>query len=212
MKLNKKLIFMMTTLAIVGLSLVGCGQKHTENKVESTITIEEGSVENTDEQPADKEEVVEQEEEAAEQVEEEVVEQVEEEGYIGEKDPTPSDEIYFTVTNGLEEMASMTADEAMLKDAYGIDSELLSSYRVEMGMNRARVSELAVFELKDEKDIDKVKEGIAKRQQDLEKQWESYLEDQYELVKNSQIIVKGNIILYVVSLDADQIVEQFDMI
>lgn len=206
MKLNKKLIVMMTTLAFVGLSLVGCGQRHTENKVEDAIAIEEGSEENTNEQPIEEEAT--NQEEATDQ-DEEVVESVEE-GYIGEKDPTPSDEVYFTVTNDLDEVLSMTADEAMLKDAYGIDEQVLSSYRVEMGMNRARVWELAVFEVKEDKDIDKVKEGIAKRQQDLEKQWESYLEDQYELVKKSQTIVKGNMILYVVSPDADQIVGQFD--
>ena len=196
----------MTTLAFVGLSLVGCGQRHTENKVEDAIAIEEGSEENTNEQPIEEEAT--NQEEATDQ-DEEVVESVEE-GYIGEKDPTPSDEVYFTVTNDLDEVLSMTADEAMLKDAYGIDEQVLSSYRVEMGMNRARVWELAVFEVKEDKDIDKVKEGIAKRQQDLEKQWESYLEDQYELVKKSQTIVKGNMILYVVSPDADQIVGQFD--
>lgn len=209
MKMNKKFLMMMT-LAAMSLTFVGCDQTVIENKPETIIT-EEGSDAVSEE--AVSEEVTEETMEIEQTDEtEEAVEEVVEEGYIGEKDPTPSDEVYFTITNGLPEAMSMTADDDMLKDAYGIDPEILASHRVEVGTNRAKVFELAVFEVKDASDIEKVKEGIAKRGKDLEAQWGSYLEDQLELVKNAQTVVNGNRVLYVVSYDAGAIVEAFNSI
>lgn len=213
MKLNKKLFMMIMAAALVGTAFVGCGKEETPVATEQVSTeekndeVQQEEIEETEEEET-KQEVVQDVTEEQEEMTEEIV--ADEEVGMGEKDPTPSDEAYFVATNGLDGAMNMTADEEMLVDAYGIDPTILASYRVEMGMNRAAVSEIAVFEVKDEAGIAKVKEGIAKRQKALEEQWESYLEDQYELVKNAQTVINGNMILYVISSDQAQIVEQFN--
>ena len=210
MKLNKKLFMMILTAALVGTTFVGCG-KNEQPVVEGEVSTEEKNEEVQNEevqQEQTQQDIAQDPNEEQAEITEGIAEEVE--VGMGEKDPTPSDEAYFVATNGLEVSMSMTADDVMLADAYGIDPEILASYRVEMGMNRAAVSEIAVFELKDEAGIEKVKEGIANRQKALEEQWESYLEEQYELVKNAQTVMNGNMILYVISRDSAQIVEQFN--
>lgn len=215
---------MIMATALIGATFVGCGkneqsasteQVSTEGKKDDVQQEEREEVEEGEKEEAKEEIKAETEQEGTQGAtgeQEEMIEEIieNEEAGMGEKDPTPSDEAYYVATNGLEESMSMTADANMLADAYGLDAKMLASYRVEMGMNRAAVSEIAVFEVKDEAGIEKVKEGISKRQEALEKQWESYLEEQYKLVKNAQTVINGNMILYVIGNDQAQIIEQFN--
>ena len=213
MKLNKKLFMMIMATVLVGATFVGCGKNE-----QPAATEQVGTEEKKDEVQQEEVKEPEEEETAQEGVQDTTNEQEEmieesvenEEVEMGGKDPTPSDEAYYVATTDLEEAMSMTADDEMLADAYGLAAKTLASYRVEMGMNRAAVSEIAVFEVKDEAGIEKVKEGIAKRQETLEKQWESYLEEQYKLVKNAQTVINGNMILYVIDNEQAQIIEQFN--
>ena len=132
-----------------------------------------------------------------------------EEGVIGTQDPTVSQETYFVIVDGLELAKGAPMDEQMFKDTYGIDPDILISYYVHMPMMNVQATEVAVFEVKNEVDVDLVVEGIHKRQQALEAQWQSYLPDQYELVKNYKVEVRGKMVLFVISEEANQIVNQF---
>lgn len=199
MKINKKLLALMMTFVIGGTVLTGCGQK---TQTEDT-TVEQGVENNTE----DNTEVSEN-DTTVENTEEEV-EQNTDESFSAE-DPTVSKETFFVVTDGLELPATVDMPEEMFADTYGIDTGLLESYSVNMPMMNVTATEIAVFEVKDEASIDAVKAGIEKRQKALEEQWQSYLPEQLELVQNYKVAVKGNLVLFVISEHADQIVENFE--
>lgn len=199
MKINKKLLALMMTFVIGGTVLTGCGQK-TQN--------EGTNVEQSTENNAEDNGQVSEEEIVNENTEEEV-EQNPDESFSAE-DPTVSKETFFVITDGLELPATVDMPEEMFADTYGIDTGLLESYSVNMPMMNVAATEIAVFEAKDEASIDAIKAGIEKRQKALEEQWQSYLPAQLELVQNYKVAVKGNLVLFVISEYADQIVENFE--
>lgn len=198
MKINRKLVALMMTFVIGGVVLTGCGQKTNDKPATEQGTANESENENTDV-------------EGENQVEENEATntEVEVENY-GEQDPSVAKETIFVITDGIETVANADMTEEMFADTYGIDTSLLASYSVQMPMMNVHAEEIAVFEVKDEKDIDAVKAGIEKRQKALEEQWSRYLPEQYELVKASKTVVKGNLVLYVVSAEADQMVAKFE--
>lgn len=194
MKINKKLLAVMMTLVIGSAALTGCGQKTTENVQPSESPIIEETI------PTETPVV----DENGPSVDENTGE------VIGEVDPTPAQETYFVAVDGIEMPMGMAMDSTMFADTYGIDTNLLNSYYVQIPMMNVHATEVAVFELKDAKDADKVMAGIEKRQQALVDQWKSYLPDQLELVENYKTAQKDNMILFVISSEADQIVAQFE--
>ena len=198
MKINKKLLALMMTVVIGGTVLTGCGAK-TQNE---NTQVEQG-VENTTEDI-----VSVPEDNAGEQGQEEIVETPDQS--FSAEDPTVSKETFFVITDGLELPATMDMPAEMFADTYGIDPALLESYSVNMPLMNVKATEIAVFEVKDEANIDAVKAGIEKRQKALAEQWQSYLPDQYELVENYKVAVKGNLVLFVISEEADQIVANFE--
>lgn len=135
---------------------------------------------------------------------------VNEEGVYGEVDPSPSQELYYVLTDGLELPASMNMDPAILKDTYEIDADTLASYVAYMPLANVIATEISIFELNEGISAEEVKTGIQKRVDSLLEQWERYLPAQYELVQNHKIVEKDNYILFVVSEYADTIVERFE--
>ena len=194
MKINKKLLAVMMTLVIGSAALTGCGQK-TEEQVQPTETpiVEEVTPTET---PVVDENIPGVDENTGE--------------VTGEVDPTPAQETYFVAVDGIEMPAGMAMDSTMFADTYSIDTNLLNSYYVQVPMMNVHATEVAVFELKDAKDADKVMACIEKRQKALVDQWKSYLPDQLELVENYKTAQKDNMILFVISPEADQIVKQFE--
>ena len=188
MKINKKLLAVIMTLVIGSAALTGCGQKTEQPSVTPTESPAVDEVTPTETPVVD--------ENAGE--------------VTGETDPTPAQETYFVAVDGIEMPAGMAMDNTMFADTYGIDTSLLNSYYVQMPMMNVHATEVAVFELKDAKDADKVMAGIEKRQKALVDQWKSYLPDQLELVENYKTAQKDNMILFVISPEADEIVQKFE--
>ncbi len=182
----------MMTFVIGGAVLTGCGQ---QAPAENT-NVEQG----TDHEAEVSDENA---------VEDSLVEENTDESFSAE-DPSVSKETFFVVTDGLELPKSMDMPEETFADTYGIDTELLASYSVNMPMMNVHATEIAVFEVKDAANIEAVKAGIEKRQKALEEQWQSYLPEQLELVQNYKVAVKDNLVLFVISEHADQIVANFE--
>lgn len=119
-------------------------------------------------------------------------------------------EVVVKIVEGLEMPSAMTMDAQMLADVYGIDSAILESFQVKMPMMVVHASEVAVFELKDVNDAQKILDGINKRYEGLYNTWSTYLPDQFELVKNYKVVQKGKYILFAISGDVDTIVANFN--
>ena len=110
----------------------------------------------------------------------------------------------------VEQPALVDMTEEMVKDMYYLDPALLEQFTAKMPMMNVKTNEIAIMKVKAAEDIATVEEGIKKRAADVQKQFESYLPDQYENAKNYKIVVKDNYVLFVISESADSIIEQFN--
>ncbi|OBZ13804.1 DUF4358 domain-containing protein [Bacillus sp. FJAT-26390] len=105
-------------------------------------------------------------------------------------------------------LVEMTGD--MVKQMYYIDPALLEEYTIMSPMMNVKTNEVAVFKVKDAKDVAAVEDGIKKRAADVQKQFETYLQDQYENAKNYKLVSKGNYVFFVISDQPDKFVTEFD--
>mgnify|MGYP005773834947 CR=1 FL=1 len=125
---------------------------------------------------------------------------------------TPESSAVQSVWNDISalELPGMIAlDDTQLSDMYGISASDLEEYVCMIPMMAVHATEFFVAEVKDGK-MDAVKEGIAKRQADLQAQWSQYLPEQLELVENYQLVTSGNYILFAISEQADAAVTAFN--
>lgn len=91
----------------------------------------------------------------------------------------------------------MDGDKDALMQYYGINADDLDEYVLKLPMINVRADEYFMAKVKDGK-MEDVKKGIDKRKADLETQWQQYLPDVYEQVKNAKTVEVGNYILFVV--------------
>ncbi|WP_169089955.1 DUF4358 domain-containing protein [Paenibacillus sp. PL91] len=105
-------------------------------------------------------------------------------------------------------LVEMTGD--MVKQMYDIDPALLEEYTIMSPMMNIKTNEVAIFKVKDAKDAAAVEEGVEKRAADVQKTFETYLQDQYENAKNYKLVTKGNYVFFVISEQADKLVTEFD--
>lgn len=102
---------------------------------------------------------------------------------------------------------SFTADDVALN--YGIGSSSMAEFVGKMPMMSVKATEYLVVKAADGQ-VDAVKNGMLKRQADLDAQWKQYLPEQYELVKNYKLVANGNYVLFVIGDNADGAVETFN--
>ncbi len=129
---------------------------------------------------------------------------------IGEVDPTIAQEIVYVSTNGIELPEGGAMSKDMFAKTYGISTEGLNSYYIHIPIKSSYATEIAVFEVKDDVTKKAVLKGIEKRQQGLLAQFKNGDVAEFNLVENYRIAEKGNTVIFVVSKQADKIVEQFN--
>ena len=213
--MNRRFLTTMMAIALGSMVLVGCttskenvpANEEIETVVDdSTVDIEDETENEVEEIEVDEEGVETEEEEESIEVDTEVDET---EGVYGEVDPSVAQEMLYVITDGIELPARVNMDITMFKDTYGITTNHLSSYVVSTPMMNVHATEIAVFEVVDENGRKAVKEGIEKRVEALKAQWGNYLPEQYELVKNYKVVDNGNFVLFVISEQADVIINKF---
>ncbi|MFD0960443.1 DUF4358 domain-containing protein [Paenibacillus chungangensis] len=118
-------------------------------------------------------------------------------------------EVIDAILAQVEQPAQISLEGEQVKDFYHIDPALLEDYTIKIPMMNVKTNELALLKVKNEADIQAVVEGIEKRAENVQKQFETYLQDQYENAKNYKVETKGNYVLFVISEEADKMVEQF---
>ena len=77
-------------------------------------------------------------------------------------------------------------------------------------MMNVKTNEIAILKVKDEKDIPKAESAVKQRAENVKKQFETYLPDQYENAKNYKLMTKGKYVLFVISEDADKLVNVYN--
>lgn len=228
--MNKKFLVAMMAMVLGGTLLAGCATSKENTSVnQETVVTEENATqveaedkENEDEKSIENTGNTENTGSAENTTEDEIgettevdvegaVEDIEVEEVYGEVDPSVAQEMLFVITDGIELPKRMNMDATMFQDTYGIATNHLSSYVVSMPTMNVHATEIAVFEVVDENARAAVKAGIEKRVKALTEQWQSYLPDQYELVKNYKVVDKGNLVLFVISGEADAIISKFEV-
>lgn len=102
----------------------------------------------------------------------------------------------------------MELDAETMNFLYGIDANLLEGFVAKLPMMNVHATELFVAQVKDG-NMDTVKAAIDKRLSDLSAQWEHYLADQYELVKNAKVVTVGNYVLMCIGHEAEAAANAF---
>lgn len=103
----------------------------------------------------------------------------------------------------------MSLSESDISSSYGIDASSMSSYAGKMPLINVKATEYLVVKAASGK-VETVKNGMKKRQADLDAQWKQYLPEQYELVKNYKLVSNGDYVLFVISENADAAVDAFN--
>lgn len=103
-------------------------------------------------------------------------------------------------------VGNLPKDETLKKNYY-INPEDVAEAEIRTAMMNVKSNELAIIKVKDSSKVEDVKKSVEKRGEDLDKQWSSYLPDQYELVKNRKIKAIGNYVILIIDKEAEQIEE-----
>lgn len=121
----------------------------------------------------------------------------------------PIADVAAKVEGAMGELPSMMdLDAETVSFLYGIDANLLDGFVAKLPMMNVHATEFFVAQVKDG-NMDAVKAGIANRLVTLEQQWEHYLADQYELVKNAKVVTSGNYILLCIGHEAEAAANAF---
>ncbi|KOS69086.1 hypothetical protein AEA09_11385 [Lysinibacillus contaminans] len=110
----------------------------------------------------------------------------------------------------VEQPDLMELSEEEMQNLYNIDPAKLEDFSVRVPMMNVKTNEIAIFKVKDEKDVADVEAAAKQRAENVMKQFEQYLPDQYENAKNHKIVVKGNYVLLVISDRADELIKVYD--
>ncbi|QDQ02163.1 DUF4358 domain-containing protein [Lysinibacillus fusiformis] len=110
----------------------------------------------------------------------------------------------------VEQPAQMELSAEEFRNLYNIDPDKLEDYSVRVPMMNVKTNEIAILKVKDAKDVAEVEAAAKQRAENVMKQFEQYLPDQYENAKNYKLITKGNYVLLVISDSADELIKVYD--
>lgn len=99
-------------------------------------------------------------------------------------------------------------DDDLLTALYGLQAGDLVEYIGKIPAMNVQATEFFIAQVQPGK-MDTIKAGILKRQADLQAEWEQYLPEQLELVKNYKLVTNGDYVLFAVSPEADAAANAF---
>lgn len=119
-------------------------------------------------------------------------------------------EMVDSVLKQIEQPALMELQADMVKDLYHMDPALLDQFTIMTPLMNVKTNEIAVLKVKDAKDIAAVEAAVKQRAADVQKQFETYLPDQYDNAKNYKLVAKGNYIIFIISESAADLEKAFE--
>lgn len=127
-----------------------------------------------------------------------------------EKDVAP--ETLLETVKGVAQMDEVfKIEDEIASELYdNLDLSLLEAYSFNIPMINVKSAEITILKVKNAEDINTVKAAVEVRRENVLKTWEHYLPDQYEQVQQSQIVVNGRYIMFIVAPDVEQRVAAFN--
>ncbi|WP_236913510.1 DUF4358 domain-containing protein [Clostridium sp. Cult2] len=101
-------------------------------------------------------------------------------------------------------------DSDRLEKLYDIDNDDLEEFILYTPKTNIQANEIAIFKVKDSKEIDDITEKITERIEVQSTNFKDYLPEEYYLIENHVLKAKGNFILYAISEEVETIEEIFD--
>ncbi|REK71533.1 DUF4358 domain-containing protein [Paenibacillus paeoniae] len=116
------------------------------------------------------------------------------------------------ITADLEFVGQVTVEEAMVPDFYNdIDpNSLLEEGVFQQASFMISASEFSVVKLKSPDHYNTIKEAFEFRAAAVQKTFEEYLPDQYELAKDYKIVQNGHYVLFCISSKQDEVLDIFN--
>ena len=114
------------------------------------------------------------------------------------------------VLKQIEQPALMELEADGVQQLYHFDPALLEQYTIRTPLMNIKTNEIAILKVKESKDIAAIETAVKQRAADVQKQFETYLPDQYENAKNYKLITKGKYVIFVISESADEILKTLD--
>lgn len=121
-----------------------------------------------------------------------------------------TEEMIEQLTKQYEQPPQTDLETDGVKNLYHLDPALLDTYTIKIPLMNVKTNEIAVLKAKNAKDVDTIQEGVKQRAADVQKQFETYLPDQYENAKNYKVVAQGSYVLFVIGENADDIVTAFN--
>lgn len=103
----------------------------------------------------------------------------------------------------------MELDQNGFEDFYSLTDKQVSEFVAYIPMMNVKATEIVIIKAVSGKAGD-VEAAMKLRQETALKTWETYLPDQYELVKNYRLVTNGDWVLFVVSEHAETIEQIFN--
>ena len=123
----------------------------------------------------------------------------------------PVDEIMSKVIEDTDLDTNMIVQsENQVIVSYGINLSLLEEHSVKISKNIVSANTIAIFKLKDVKDIVAFQNSVNKRKNDMIDLFQDYAPAESDLAMNSIAMTKGRYILFVVSKDAEKVKAAFE--
>lgn len=128
---------------------------------------------------------------------------------IQTKNPSVS-EIVTNIKSATDLSTMQQGDKSKLRKLYSISNKNLEEFDLYAPKTNMEANEIVILKVKNQDDIDGLKENIEKRIERQAESFKSYRPEQYELLESHIFIVKGKYIISVVSKDADKIKKAVD--
>ncbi|WP_160673256.1 DUF4358 domain-containing protein [Clostridium sp. C8-1-8] len=120
------------------------------------------------------------------------------------------EDINKKIGNAVDLLTLKSEDATKLKKTYGIEENKLDGFEFYRADSNVKADEILIIKAKEKSDIQDFQDKINKRIEKQEVNFKDYLPEEYGLLKNSVVKVKGNIIIFVASKDADKIIQAFN--
>lgn len=129
--------------------------------------------------------------------------------FIQTKSPKVS-EIIDSIKNTTDLSIMEKGNKNKLRKYYGISTKKIEEFELYIPKTNMEANEILILKVKNQEDIDEIKEKIEKRIESQSDSFRSYAPNQYELLENNKLDVKGKYIIYIASKDVDKISKCID--
>lgn len=119
-------------------------------------------------------------------------------------------DIYSEIEGAVSLYSPVIMPDSFISNYYGIDVSALDEYVFAMSEEATSAETIVIMKVKSEDSLDAVKTALQTVIDEKKAEMENYLPEQFEIVKNSSVQVKGNYVYLVISEQAGTISEMIE--